>query len=771
VVLTDLDSRWLGLSADGEVFVTEPIEAARTLRAWLDAVPGPSTATERIKRLCRIIGAAHDEGVVHRDLDPTAIFVDGDRVYVGRWTARAMLGADTPLGSACVPGYRAPELLYGETGFAAAADLFSIGAILYELIAGQAPFPGADALATKLATLEHDPAPLSCAPELAALCMRLLSKHAEDRPRTAWQVLDELVAIEAVPPTRIADRFVLESLAGRGGMGEVWRARDEATGELAAVKLFSGADATELARFDREARVLDELRHPHIVRYLTHGRTADGRHYLAMEWIEGDDLAHRIAKGPLGVDESLALVRHVATALATAHSRGIVHRDIKPQNLMLPGGDVDRVQLLDFGLAGLAAAQRVTKTGTIVGTLGYIAPEQANHGGAAVGARADVFALGCVLFECLTGRRPFPGDHVMEVLAKVLFGETPRLRTHWPDAPPALEALVASMLAKDPNDRIADGRGVVECLDAVARRDIRAQPRSSDADELAPVVRRRTRLSASTRNMGIGAFVVSIITIAIVTRTGAGRASEHDATMFSPSELPGLVLWLEADKGVTTDEGRVRLWADQSRKGNNAKQPMESQRPLFVDDVINGHAVVRFDGSNHALEIGDATSLRWSTDDYAVFVVGSWKNASSDAGAFYMKAVYDTPPYPGVLMWTNLKGTSLGAATQSTYGHYVTGITLDLNDGRPRLYAMRRYDGTHLEVRINGTRDNRIETRVPDDVSASGNASYIGGHPQSTTKIIQALDGDVAELVAVHGRLTTPEVEKLEKYLKAKYGL
>jgi serine/threonine protein kinase len=167
-----------------------------------------------------------------------------------------------------------------------------------------------------------------------------------------------------------------------------------------------------------------------------------------MEWLSGEDLAVRLERGSLTVSESITLAQRIAEALGSAHARGIVHRDLKPSNIFLVDGDVARAKILDFGIACFEGSTRVTSSHTVVGTPGYMAPEQARSA-RDIDARADVFALGSVLFECLTGAPAFPGSHFMAVLAKILFEDAPRVRSVCPDVPAALDALVASMLTKD----------------------------------------------------------------------------------------------------------------------------------------------------------------------------------------------------------------------------------------------------------------------------------------------------------------------------------
>jgi len=258
----------------------------------------------------------------------------------------------------------------------------------------------------------------------------------------------------------IADHFEIERLAGSGGMGSVWKALDRSSDRPVAVKILAqGADA----RFAREARILSELEHPHIVRYVAHGTGLDGQPYLVMDWLEGLDLADRLALGTLSLSETITLGVIVAGALGFAHARGIVHRDLKPSNVYLVGGRIDQAMVVDFGLARQSAATRVTRTGVLMGTPGYMAPEQA-RGADSVDARADVFSLGVLLFECLTGQIPFAANHLPAILAKILFENPPHVRDRRTDVPEALDELITQMLSKEPEDRPADGRAIVDAL-------------------------------------------------------------------------------------------------------------------------------------------------------------------------------------------------------------------------------------------------------------------------------------------------------------------
>lgn len=265
----------------------------------------------------------------------------------------------------------------------------------------------------------------------------------------------------------VADRFEIEREAGAGGMGTVYLARDRIDGGRVALKVLAGRSEIDEARFGREAVTLAAIDLPGVVRYVAHGRTASGHPWMAMEWLDGETLSARIAREPLSLAESLALIRHAAEALSGAHAAGVVHRDLKPSNLFLLDGRHDRVKLIDFGIArARGVSHTLTRTGQVMGTPVYMAPEQA-RGLRSVDPRTDVYALGCVLFELVTGRPPFAGPTMMAVLAKVLIDAAPLLSELRPDAPADVEALVDRMLDKDPDARPADAAAVVAALDAL----------------------------------------------------------------------------------------------------------------------------------------------------------------------------------------------------------------------------------------------------------------------------------------------------------------
>jgi tetratricopeptide (TPR) repeat protein len=265
------------------------------------------------------------------------------------------------------------------------------------------------------------------------------------------------------PGDVIAERFEVEAPLDHGGMGAVFRAHDRVEGTTVALKVLRDDAARHFDRFVREAQVLAELRHPGVVRYVAHGTAPDGA-WIAMEWLDGEDLGARLRRAGLTVAETVTLVGHVAAALAEVHARAMVHRDLKPRNLFLPGGDPGRVKVLDFGIARWdAAGVTLTGAGVALGTPGYMAPEQV-RGDRALTPAVDIFALGCVWYECLVGRSPFHSESAVARLARVLLEEAPRVSAARPDVPDDLDDLVEWMLTKDPARRPADGAALAAAV-------------------------------------------------------------------------------------------------------------------------------------------------------------------------------------------------------------------------------------------------------------------------------------------------------------------
>lgn len=256
---------------------------------------------------------------------------------------------------------------------------------------------------------------------------------------------------EPGPGDVLDDRFELGELLGEGAMGVVYAAWDRETSREVAVKVALRQGGSDEARAAREAAALEKVTHPALVRFMVRGRCGDIP-FFVMERVRGVTLAERLAQGPLAVASAVALGARLADALAAVHAAGITHRDVKPSNVMLEEGGAGLGRLLDLGVARASSTPPLTLTGALVGTPGYVAPEQV-RGEGDVGPGADVFALGCLLFECLAGRPAFSADATDALLAKILLETPPPLRELRAEVPQALETLLTTMLAKNASGR------------------------------------------------------------------------------------------------------------------------------------------------------------------------------------------------------------------------------------------------------------------------------------------------------------------------------
>lgn len=278
------------------------------------------------------------------------------------------------------------------------------------------------------------------------------------------------------PGDVIADKYLVEGILGVGGMGSVLRAWHQDLEQRVAIKLMLrelAAHPEAEARFLREARASVKLRNEHVARVFDVGRLDTGEPYMVMEYLEGKDLADVLAQGgPLGVEESVDYVLQAAEAVAEAHSVGIVHRDLKPANLFLTRDayDTPTIKVLDFGISKVRQSD-VQNTGpgltgisVVMGTPNYMAPEQMRSAKDAE-ARSDIFSLGAILYELLTGCLAFPGDGLTEVIAAVLTQPTPQAKALRPEVPEGLDAVIGRCLRKDPADRFAS---VAEFVHAAA---------------------------------------------------------------------------------------------------------------------------------------------------------------------------------------------------------------------------------------------------------------------------------------------------------------
>ncbi len=335
----------------------------------------------------------------------------------------------------------------------------------------------------------------------------------------------------------IAERYELEELVGSGGMSSVFRAHDRLLDRRVAIKIlhdhFTHDDET-VERFRREARAVAQLSHPHIVTVIDRG-DGDGRQYIVFEYVDGENLKELVGRsGRLPVRRAVELALATAEGLAFAHHNGLVHRDVKPQNVLL--SSEGEVKVTDFGIArSLEVEHGVTQTGTVLGTSNYISPEQA--GGKPVTPLTDVYSLGVVLFELLTGEVPFPGENFVAVALRHINEQAPSVLELRPDVPPRLAAAVGRALAKDPDARFpsmdAFAAELQRCLDELEPLDpertlvsMPAVPLPRPARPARPASRPRPSLSRPLALVVVVLIAVAAI-VAGLLGLGGGSGPSH----------------------------------------------------------------------------------------------------------------------------------------------------------------------------------------------------------------------------------------------------
>lgn len=269
------------------------------------------------------------------------------------------------------------------------------------------------------------------------------------------------------PGTFFADRFRIERVLGMGGMSRVYEATDLRIERRVALKVLyprRRADDEVVARFRREAELLARLDHPGVVRVRDFGQASDGTTWLSMDLLEGETLSERLRREKrMGPGSLVPIVAAVADALEAAHAAGIVHRDIKPDNVFLPSSGSPPAMVLDFGLSTASGVARLTRTGAVLGTPRYMAPEQLRSASEA-GPRADVYALGVLLYEALSGQSPFEAADRGELLGAILEGRRVPLRSRRPDLPAEIEQVLERAMHRDPAARFEGPRALAEAF-------------------------------------------------------------------------------------------------------------------------------------------------------------------------------------------------------------------------------------------------------------------------------------------------------------------
>jgi eukaryotic-like serine/threonine-protein kinase len=385
----------------------------------------------------------------------------------------------------------------------------------------------------------------------------------------------------------IAGRYRLLEPLGRGAMSSVWLAEDEELGRRVAVKRL--AQHADRARFEREARAAAALSHPNICSLYDYG-DAEGRPYMVLEYLPNGTLEDRLQGRALPDDETLRVATEVAAGLAHAHDRDLVHRDLKPTNIMFDAED--RAKIADFGIARMMGSGTLTEAGTVLGTASYISPEQAS--GDPAGPASDVYSFGVILFRMLTGRLPFVSTNAMELVRRHRDEAPPSVADFRSDAPPRLEAVVVAALAKDPAARPANGGALLRQLRGTegAARALLAPDAFPSATAATQILRPPRQPPPRRRAYWLVPLAVLLlgggVALALVTSEGTGGS---DATTSAPLglTLPHVSTAASTKPATTaastTEQATTSTAAPTTTTAHTTTRPATTTHPVTVPTV------------------------------------------------------------------------------------------------------------------------------------------------------------------------------------------
>lgn len=396
--------------------------------------------------------------------------------------------------------------------------------------------------------------------------------------------------------------FKISGVLGEGGMGVVYRAYDETLDRTLALKVIRstalGPEGNE--RFLREARACSKINHPNIVTVYAAGEDS-GRPYLAMELLEGSTLRDMIASGPVPWEQAIRWVRDILAALDRLHAEGIVHRDLKPDNIILTNDNI--VKLMDFGIARLASSSTITQEGTALGTVFYMSPEQVR--GERVDPRSDIFAMGGVLYQLLSGQLPFPGEEPLSVMY-LIQNEPPKpLEECATDLPDGLTAIVAKALSKNPGERFPDARSFAEALNGLLSDEGLATA------QLEAAVRKQRVLTRAVLPMII--VVAAIIVFVALKVIDRAPPIDHDLAVHH-NEL-GQNYERQGDTAKAEEEYRLAIVADHTypQPWNNLGVLAYRRGDLSEADSLFSQAISR--DSLYAAALVNRATVQWDQKD------------------------------------------------------------------------------------------------------------------------------------------------------------